>query len=130
VGRTVILSEIPREKPDYMTIRNKKFLQCNIIGFAVVCLMGCTFSTSTVYVHPVVGKEGALLETDGQATMGMIGLENCTFSLCTFAYISFAGNRQFIEEMRSKVPYRECFGRDIIGATSNYSPIHAFLPRQ
>jgi hypothetical protein len=89
-----------------MLIQGKSFRHCNIVGPAVLTIIdNCGFIQVAFKVPKETGSEGALLETQAKGTFGMIGLEGCSFELCTFEAISFAGGKEFIDNFRKNVSY-------------------------
>jgi hypothetical protein len=98
-GRSVVLSMVPRNPDKPMRIVNKVFDQCQIIGPAVVTRLGrmemmqCSFIGET-------GLEDILLETKSSMVTGMIVLQDCKFSQCSFMGISIAGYSNELAEIR------------------------------
>jgi hypothetical protein len=98
VGRTVLISEVPR---DGAFIKGKTFSQCHIIGPAVLAPTGHFLFEMNAILAPGAGKEGAILETHGNAMSGMIFLKDCVFTMDTFEIISFAGTKEAMDKLRN-----------------------------
>ena len=109
-GRTVIISEVPRDSKNLSRIKEKQFDNCQILGPAVVTPEGfdrvftqCEFGILNNDI------ESIFLEAKGSSISGTIGIRDCKFSQCKFAFLTFAGNKDFLDKMRaginSKTPF-------------------------
>lgn len=122
-GKSVILSHVPRSPEHPMLIRNKTFQNCEIIGPAVVAIRNsndlkqCTFMIieNRPWDKRQIRRAGEgedlsiewfLLEYKGDTTVGMLGVESCSFNKCTFIDVSFAGPSNILHNFRTGIRTR------------------------
>jgi len=101
VGRTVILTEVPRSQKEPLVIENKTFEHCVFWGPAVVVLV-----SGDDFEHNLIGAaernpDDVLFITKAQILDGVIGFRGCTIKQCQFREISFVGSAEEIERLRN-----------------------------
>lgn len=96
---TVRMSELAR---DDIIIRNRRFDHCTILGPAVIALLrDVNMSNITIGVQNS-DIETVLIEIpDGKYQIGIIGLENCNITSCSFEKIAFIGTRDSLDMIRN-----------------------------
>lgn len=79
-------------------VRDLLFVDCDILGPAVVVLLG----TSSITNCSLGGEAIEILwelPSERQVVVGAIGLQNVQFDRCRFHAVGFAGNSDFIFQM-------------------------------
>jgi hypothetical protein len=96
-NESVRLSDIAA--PKNAVIPNTDFLNCDLIGPAVVVMTGCTMSNCDLGTN---AAEPLLYEVaDGRDLfIGVVVLDSCTIDRCRFINVGFAGPPSFTAQIR------------------------------
>ena len=82
-------------------IENMQFINCHLMGPAVIVPIACTFTSTNI----AEAAADVIWEVDieHRAPIGAIALKDCELVSCRTTNIGFAGTREFGDKMRREV---------------------------
>lgn len=106
-NKCLFIHDIPRDPGDHITIYDKHFEECDILGPAVIALSSTTFWEDCIYRIPSEHSESLFFPVaNDRKVYGVIMTSNCSFRRCTLYGVAFAANRKDIQAIKDVIMWQ------------------------